>query len=444
MSYPLSTIKIVGIGGAGCNFTTHMQQTRLFSKDKVEYIAMNTNQAALNSQPDYLKIHLELVQPQAGQTKAKNRLTAKCRRDIKKVLGKAKTVVLVSGLGGNCGTDCTLIIAKLTKALVPLVVCAVTLPFSFEGQKRRDLAQIGLLQLQHTIYKITVFENDRLLVGNDRNASLKEYFDWGAEIFCQELKKSLINMTIISMVPNAAILRAFPNNYEFRFDDSRQNLLIYDHNKLKLLAIKTNIISEIFASEQHLQLFCFSPDSAYVYVMYSLVDRQENTSQILKINTKTLQICDSLISPLGEGNALIFSKNKLIIYGKRYQLFVDTDSHEMFIPYAARFHWNSPDSPNQLESKVDQDEYQETVRSYQDYEKFHYLPKEVRITMDYNDETAFWDDTRNCDLHILQERRQSIPNEQLLSAIAVDTNFPCYALKSYEEFALLVGYEMDF
>ncbi|NPA85864.1 MAG: cell division protein FtsZ [bacterium] len=157
-------IKVVGIGGAGCNTIS-----RLFDMgiEGVELIAMNTDAQHLL----YTKAHRKLILGKklcrglgAGNDPTKGREAAKeSAEEIRKYLEGTDLLFITCGLGGGTGTGGAPVVAEIAKELGILTVCVVTLPFTVEGLKRRKNAEKAyneLLKVADTVIKI---KNDKLL-----------------------------------------------------------------------------------------------------------------------------------------------------------------------------------------------------------------------------------------------------------------------------------------
>ena len=133
-----ANIRVIGIGGAGCNAVNRMIDANLSG---VNYVAVNTDKQALNKSKAEHKIQIgeKLTRglgaggnPEIGQKSAEESLEA-----IEEFVSGADMVFITAGMGGGTGTGAAPIIAKAAKTSGALTIGVVTRPFSFEGKKRR-------------------------------------------------------------------------------------------------------------------------------------------------------------------------------------------------------------------------------------------------------------------------------------------------------------------
>lgn len=159
-----SIIKVIGIGGGGGNAVNHMYNQGI--KD-VDFVVCNTDQQALDISPVPIKIQLgqSLTEgrgagaiPEIGKNAAIETI-----EDIKAILEKGtKMVFITAGMGGGTGTGAAPVIAHVAREMDILTVGIVTVPFSFEGKKRRLQAEEGLENLRQHVDTLLVINNDRL------------------------------------------------------------------------------------------------------------------------------------------------------------------------------------------------------------------------------------------------------------------------------------------
>jgi len=159
-----SIIKVIGVGGGGSNAVNHMFREGIKG---VDFVVCNTDQQALDISPVPLKIALG-----SGLTEGRGagslpeigrRATLESMDDIKKILGtNTKMVFITAGLGGGTGTGGAPVIAQAAKELGILTVAIVTVPFAFEGKKRKQQAEEGLKELREHVDTILIINNDKL------------------------------------------------------------------------------------------------------------------------------------------------------------------------------------------------------------------------------------------------------------------------------------------
>ena len=157
-------IRVVGVGGAGCNAVNTMIASGL---ERVDFIALNTDVQALasNSSPVRLQIGKELTRGLgAGANPERGRQAATESRDeIAKLLEGADMVFVTAGMGGGTGTGAAPVIADIARELGALTVAVVTKPFLFEGNQRRKAAEQGLQELKAAVDTLITIPNQRLL-----------------------------------------------------------------------------------------------------------------------------------------------------------------------------------------------------------------------------------------------------------------------------------------
>jgi cell division protein FtsZ len=159
-----SIIKVIGVGGGGSNAVNHMYNQGIKG---VDFVVCNTDSQALDASPVPIKIQLgaSLTEgrgagsiPEIGKNAAVENVD-----EIKDILSKnTKMVFITAGMGGGTGTGAGPVIAKIAKEMGILTVGIVTVPFTFEGRKRRIQAEEGLENLRNEVDTILVINNDRL------------------------------------------------------------------------------------------------------------------------------------------------------------------------------------------------------------------------------------------------------------------------------------------
>ena len=171
-------IKVVGIGGGGTNALNSM--IALQQIQGVEFIAVNTDaQALLTSQaPTKVQIGEDLTKglgagadPEIGRQAAEE-----SAEKLHEVIGEADMVFLTAGEGGGTGTGALPVIANIAKSSGALTVAVVTKPFSFEGARRKILAEEGIAAMKDKVDTLIVIPNQRLLDVVDKKMSLLEAF----------------------------------------------------------------------------------------------------------------------------------------------------------------------------------------------------------------------------------------------------------------------------
>ena len=161
----LAKIKVIGVGGGGCNAVNRMIESGLKG---VEFIVANTDLQVLNNSlaPIKLQIGRELT----------DGLGAGANREIDEAIKGADMVFITCGMGGGTGTGAAPVIAEISQDLGALTVGIVTKPFSFEGKKRMNQAVSGLDELKKHVDTLIVIPNDRLRELIDKSTPMLEAF----------------------------------------------------------------------------------------------------------------------------------------------------------------------------------------------------------------------------------------------------------------------------
>ena len=159
-----SIIKVIGVGGGGSNAVNHMYRQGIKG---VEFYVCNTDAQALEISPVPAKIQLGLSltegrgagsMPEVGRNAAIENID-----EIKKILGdNTKMVFITAGMGGGTGTGAAPIIAQAAKEMGILTVGIVTVPFLFEGKKRKQQADLGIDELKKNVDTLLIICNDKL------------------------------------------------------------------------------------------------------------------------------------------------------------------------------------------------------------------------------------------------------------------------------------------
>ena len=193
-----ASLKVMGVGGGGCNAINRMIQERLHG---VEFIAVNTDAQALISCEAPLKIRIgdSLTKGLgSGGDPAKGEKSARESRDeLLETLQGTEMVFITAGMGGGTGTGAAPIVAEVAKEVGALSVAVVTKPFSFEGSRRRAVAEDGIQQLQEKVDTLIVIPNDRLLAITEKRVPLNEAFRMADDVLRQGIQgiSELITIT---------------------------------------------------------------------------------------------------------------------------------------------------------------------------------------------------------------------------------------------------------
>lgn len=170
-------VKVVGIGGGGCNAVARIVRDRLNSTG---FVCLNTDEQSLRLVPRHMRLTLgpELLHGlgAGGDPELGGRAAEDSKQEIAAVLREDALVFITAGMGGGTGTGAAPIVARLAKESGALVVGVVTRPFSFEGSTKRRLADAGILELEPLVDSLIVVPNDRLIALDNHNLSLTRAF----------------------------------------------------------------------------------------------------------------------------------------------------------------------------------------------------------------------------------------------------------------------------
>jgi cell division protein FtsZ len=172
-----ATIKVVGVGGSGCNAIRRMIAAKVRG---VEFIAINTDAQALlhNEAPTKVQIGKELTRGlgAGGDLEVGAKGAEEEKNEIYEVLKGSDMVFVTYGAGGGTGTGAGPVVAAIAKELGALTVAVVTKPFSFEGLRRKKVAELGIEELKDKVDTLITIPNDRLLSVIDKKTSLNDAF----------------------------------------------------------------------------------------------------------------------------------------------------------------------------------------------------------------------------------------------------------------------------
>ena len=159
----IAKIKVIGVGGGGCNAVNRMIDAGV---NGVEFIVANTDLQVLNVSKAQTKLQIGKnitnglgagANPEVGREAANE-----SKKEIEEALKGADMVFVTCGMGGGTGTGAAPIIAEIAQDLGALTVGIVTKPFRFEGKKRMDQAEAGIVELKKHVDTLIVIPNDRL------------------------------------------------------------------------------------------------------------------------------------------------------------------------------------------------------------------------------------------------------------------------------------------
>ncbi len=182
-------IKVVGVGGAGCNAVNTMITSGL---SRVQYVAANTDVQALGRSQAPYKIQLGPnrtrglgagAKPEVGREAALESVDA-----IRDALDGAEMVFVTAGMGGGTGTGAAPVVASLAREMGSLTVGVVSKPFDYEGRRRMTHAVEGIEELRKHVDTLVVIPNQKLINTVDRGTTLLEAFRVADDILRQAIQ----------------------------------------------------------------------------------------------------------------------------------------------------------------------------------------------------------------------------------------------------------------
>jgi cell division protein FtsZ len=179
-------IVVAGVGGGGMNAVNRMINTHVRG---VRFVAMNTDSQMLSLSEAQSRIclgqHYTKGVGAGGNSAVGLRAATESAAEIRAALGEADLVFIAAGMGGGTGTGAAPIVASIARKIGALTVGIVTLPFTFEGSRRRRIAEEGLAELSAEIDALITVPNDRLLATTGRDHSLADAFKLADDVLRQ-------------------------------------------------------------------------------------------------------------------------------------------------------------------------------------------------------------------------------------------------------------------
>ncbi len=217
----LAHIKVVGVGGGGCNSVRRMMQQ--WQTPGVEYIAVNTDIKSLelmsNAQHIQIGGHLTRGFGAGGDIKIGELAAEENRVTLQRVIKGADLIFITAGMGGGTGTGSAPVVAELARESGALTIAVVTTPFSFEGNKRSETALSGLRSLMKKVNSVIVVPNDHLLRLGDHDVPVREAFLMADAVIAEgilaiselinvpgEINVDLADVTRVLNIPGIAIM----------------------------------------------------------------------------------------------------------------------------------------------------------------------------------------------------------------------------------------------
>lgn len=198
---PIVTIKVVGVGGGGGNAINDIVLSGLTG---AEYVAVNTDKQDLEKSLATIKIQIGEKSTNgqgAGADPSVGREAAE--EDIKKfeeLLADTDMLFITAGMGGGTGTGAAPILARVAREKGILTLAVVTKPFSFEGKKRKNNAEIGIELLKESVDSLVIIPNDRLFDIPDKTITLVNAFKEANDILRIGIK------AVVDLIMNSGLI----------------------------------------------------------------------------------------------------------------------------------------------------------------------------------------------------------------------------------------------
>ncbi len=195
-------IKVVGIGGAGGNAVNRMSNCQI---QGVALAAINCDAQDLQKIKAHQKLRIGKVLTQglgAGMNPEVGKMAAlESKEEIARLLQGTDMVFIACGLGGGTGTGAAPVVAEIAKAQGALVVAVATVPFSFEGAYRNQLAKNGLEALKDKVDTLLVIPNDKVLLQGDKKITLSAAF-WACDEILRQAVQSITDLILFPGIIN--------------------------------------------------------------------------------------------------------------------------------------------------------------------------------------------------------------------------------------------------
>ena len=194
-------IKVIGLGGGGCNAITRMVQEGI---QGVELIAMNTDAQALaiTEAPTRIQLGEKLTKGLGvgGDCNQGQKAAEESREELMEVVCGSDMVFITAGMGGGTGTGAASVIAELAKQSGALTIAVVTRPFSFEGTNRGEVAKEGIARLLGKVDTLIIIPNDRLLDICDQKSAVDNAFKMADDVLRHGVQAITEVITVPGMI----------------------------------------------------------------------------------------------------------------------------------------------------------------------------------------------------------------------------------------------------
>ena len=180
---PFAAIKVVGVGGGGCNAIDRMIDSAV---QGIDFISINTDHQALarSKAPTRIQIGEKITRglgcgadPSIGEKAAEE-----SKDEIAQAIRGTDMLFVTAGMGGGTGTGAAPVVAQIARELGILTVAVVTRPFRFEGPRRTQNAERGIREIEKYVDSLIVVANDKLLEITDEDTSIDDAFNMADQV----------------------------------------------------------------------------------------------------------------------------------------------------------------------------------------------------------------------------------------------------------------------
>ena len=202
-------IKVIGVGGGGGNAVEYM--AKLYAKeaeelearggdvmsdlrDRIEFIALNTDVAALKSKDKNLMRRIQIGKKTCkgrgagGRPEVAAEAAKENRDEIEKAIGDASIVFIGAGMGGGTGTGAAPVVAEIAQEMGIITVGVVTKPFEYEREYKMNQAIKGIDEMRKHVDSLLIIPNERLLKTNEKMLSFKQAFAMVDDVLYRSVK----------------------------------------------------------------------------------------------------------------------------------------------------------------------------------------------------------------------------------------------------------------
>jgi cell division protein FtsZ len=196
-----ANIKVIGLGGAGCNAITRMVREQIRG---VEFIAMNTDAQHLAVTEAAVRIQLGEESTRGlgagGDHLVGRRAAEESIEQIKQAVAGADMTFITAGMGGGTGTGSAPVVAQVIQQTDALNIAVVTCPFDFEGTHRNEVAEKGVMELMDKVDTLVIIPNDRLFDLCDQRLGVDGAFRMADDILCHAVQAIAEVVTVPGLI----------------------------------------------------------------------------------------------------------------------------------------------------------------------------------------------------------------------------------------------------